>query len=451
MYSDTIAAIATPLAEAALGMVRLSGPDAQSIARRVFSGRLEDRRVAHGWLRDPTSGEVVDEAMAVFMAAPRTYTREDMVEFTCHGGPLPPQRTLEILLHQGARPANPGEFTLRAFLNGRLDLAQAEAVLDVVQARTRPGLQLALQGLEGRLSREVRRLREALMDPLALLTAQVAFPEDEVEGPDVVQPLQAALGEVQRLIATADQGMVYRQGVRTAIAGPPNAGKSSLLNRLLGQGRAIVTPIAGTTRDTIEETANIRGIPFLLIDTAGIVETDDPIEREGIRRSHAVIGAADLVLLVIDASLPPAQQEAETLRGLAGSRVLVVANKRDLLPGSQEEVPPGRAPDGRPAVLVSALTGEGMDALEQRMAELALGCGPAPMDALVVSSPRHRAALERAADHLAAALGSLDAQMPADFVTIDLTAAVAALGEITGETVQEDLLDRIFSRFCIGK
>ncbi|MBI2886129.1 MAG: tRNA uridine-5-carboxymethylaminomethyl(34) synthesis GTPase MnmE [Chloroflexi bacterium] len=446
MYQDTIAAIATPLGEAALGIVRLSGAQARPIAQRVFSGRLRDRRVVYGHLRDPATGELVDEAMATYLAAPRTYTREDMVDLSCHGSGLLLQRVLQLLLREGARAAEPGEFTLRAFLHGRIDLAQAEAVLDVIQARTQAGLQIALQALEGRLSERVRAVRRALLEPLAYCTALVDFPEDEVEPQDVAGQIAGALAELEGLLRTADQGMVYRQGVRAVLVGRPNVGKSSLLNRLLGRNRAIVTELPGTTRDTLEELANLHGVPFLLTDTAGITESDDPVERLGVERSRLALAAADLALLVLDASQPLEQRDYQLAELLDGRRALVVANKVDL-----PHVLRGDELGQWPWVWASALLGKGMEELEARLAALVLGGEVPPMQTPLVSNPRHKAALERALQHAAAALEGYRGGIPADLVTIDLTSAVAALGEITGETVEEDLLELIFSRFCVGK
>ena len=474
MYQDTITAIATPMGESALGIVRLSGPEALPIAHRVFSRPLRNRRLVLGHLLDPRSGEVVDETMAAYLAAPHTYTREDMVEFSCHGGALPLQRVLEVLLAQGARLASPGEFTLRAFLNGRIDLAQAESVLDIIQAKTQAGLRIALQGLEGRLSKQVRALRSALLEPLAYLTALVDFPEDEIEHQDVSASLEAALQQLQDLTSNAHRGMAYRHGVRTAIVGRPNAGKSSLLNRLLGHNRAIVASAPGTTRDTLEELANIRGIPFCLIDTAGITATTDPLEQLGVERSHQALASADLVLLVVDSSQPLDRRDYAIATPLGGRQVLVVANKRDLPSALRgDELAPARLDEyrsretmtaqplnevaekqqaaGWPWVRTSALTEEGLEELEETMADLVLGGQVAANEALLVSNPRHKTALDQAAQHTSAALDSFRSGMQPDFVTIDLTAAVNALGQITGETVEEDLLNIIFSRFCIGK
>ncbi len=462
MYQDTIVAIATPLGEGALGVVRMSGAEAFAIARRVFSGRLEDHHVVYGHLREPDTGALVDQAMGVYLAAPQSYTREDTVEFTCHGGALLLQRALEALLREGARQAEPGEFTLRAFLNGRIDLTQAEAVLDVIQAKTQLGLNLALQGLEGRLSKQVREARAALLEPLAYLTALVDFPEDEVGQQDVDGELAACLQQLRSLLDSADQGMVYRQGVRTAIVGRPNAGKSSLLNLLLGRERAIVTATPGTTRDTVEEVASVNGVPFVLVDTAGIRTTVDAVEALGVERSRQSIATADMVLLVVDTSEPLDEETCGIAAALADKQVLVVANKRDLPDrlffDGKPQAPAmllaslrGAGKDAWPCVGLSALTGEGFDALAEAMTRAVLGGRSANADAAMVTNPRHKVALVQAVGHLEAGLVSYRQGMPADFVTIDLTAAVAALGEITGENAEQDLLDVIFSRFCIGK
>ena len=445
MYQDTIVAISTPIGESGIGIVRLSGVEAHSIAERVFDGELSDRRLVYGHIFDPDSGEVVDEVLTTYMEAPHTYTREDIVEINCHGGPLPLQRTLGLLLRYGARMANPGEFTLRAFLNGRIDLAQAESVLDVVRAKTAASLRVAVQGLGGRISQPVKEVRGELMSILAYLTARIDFPEDDIEEQEVLQPLKRARERLGELISSADAGMVYRQGVRTAIVGRPNVGKSSLLNCLLRESRAIVTPIPGTTRDTLEEVVNIKGVPFLLIDTAGIIESRDLVESLGIERSRRAVEHADLVLLVIDSAAPIADSDREIIELLDEKEVLVIANKSDL--------PKSAAVEGLPwrVVFTSALTGDGLGELENRMVKAVMGGEVVSSDALLVSNPRHREALERAERHLAQAESGVESSMPDDFITIDLTAALGALGEITGETVREELLETIFSDFCIGK
>ena len=445
MYQDTIAAISTPLGEGGIGIVRLSGKDALSIAKTVFRGKLSHRRLNYGHIIDPDQGEVVDEVLVSYMAAPHTYTREDVVEINCHGGPLPLQRTLQLVLRYGARLANPGEFTLRAFLNGRIDLAQAESVLGIVSARTEASLRLAVQGLEGRLSAAVRAIRSQVMSALAYLTVRIDFPEDEIEPQDIVQPLSKALQSLHGLIATADAGIVYRQGVRTAIVGRPNVGKSSLLNRLLRQDRSIVTAIPGTTRDTIEEVVNLKGVPFLLVDTAGIVRSRDLVESLGVERSRKAIEQADLVLLVIDISEPITDADREIMELVGKKTALVAANKCDL---PQQAEPEGLAWE---VVRISALIGEGLAQLEGRMVDLALGGRVFVSDGLMVQNVRQKEALERAERNLSQALSGTASGLPDDFITIDLSAAASALGEITGETVQDDLLEAIFSNFCIGK
>ncbi|MSQ26588.1 MAG: tRNA uridine-5-carboxymethylaminomethyl(34) synthesis GTPase MnmE [Dehalococcoidia bacterium] len=459
MYQDTIAAIATPLGVGALGVVRLSGSGSESIVAGLFTRPLQDHRAVYGHLTDPETGSRVDEVMALLLSAPRSYTREDMVEVTCHGGPLVVQTVLGLLLRQGARLADPGEFTLRAFLNGRLDLAQAESVLDVIISKTPAGLRLAVDGLSGALSERVRALRGSLLEPLAYLTALVDFPEDEVGTIDVAPAMEQALNGIEALVATAGQGIIYRDGVRTAIIGRPNAGKSSLLNRLLGRDRAIVASVPGTTRDTLEEVANLRDIPFVFVDTAGIGDTVDQIERMGIERSRATADTADVVLFVVDLSRGWDTQDSELARELAGRRVFVVGNKADLPPapwavpseGESQELalPAGAA--GWPGQRVSALTGDGIDELAGSLRRFVLGAAVFDGSEPVVCNVRHRSALERAAGHVRDALRAHHDRLPADFITIDLTSAVEALGDITGEAAQPDLLDAIFSKFCIGK
>lgn len=445
MYQDTIAAISTPLGEGGVGIVRLSGTEARRIAEAVFRGKLSNRRLSYGHIVDPETSEVIDEVLVSYMAAPHTYTREDVVEINCHGGPLPLQQILKLALHHGARLAYPGEFTLRAFLNGRIDLAQAESVLDIVRARTDASLRLAIQGLEGRLSVAIKTIRTRLMSVLAYLTARIDFPEDEIEPQEVIRPLNETLQSLRELLSTADTGMVYRLGMRTAIVGRPNVGKSSLLNQLLREDRSIVTPIPGTTRDTIEEVSNIDGVPFILVDTAGIIHSQDIIESLGVGRSQKAIEQADLVLAVIDMSQPITKADKEILDLIGNKAALIVANKCDL--------PHQAKPDelGREVVFISALSGEGIAQLEERMVRMALGGKVFLSDAPIVNNPRHKDALERAERSLIQALSDIDSGMPDDFVTIDLTATLNALGEITGETVQEDLLETIFSNFCIGK
>lgn len=455
LYDDTIVAIATPPGEGGVGIVRLSGPNALSIMRAIVAparpGAWRPFHMRYGYVVD-AAGARVDEALAVYMRAPRSFTAEDVAEISCHGGPLVLSRVLGMALEHGARQAQPGEFTMRAFLNGRLDLAQAEATLDVIQARTLAGLALAQAQLGGWLSGELRRIRELLLGPLAYVTALVDFPEDEVEPQEVVGPLMEGLQALQRLLATADQGIVYRQGARAALVGQPNAGKSSLLNMLLRADRAIVTAVPGTTRDTLEETANLAGIPVVLIDTAGITETNDQVERLGVARSRAALAGADLALLVIDATAPPSDADRAIAALTEGKPTILALNKIDLL-GLDRRAQDDTFIREQPfdaVVEVSALTGTGIDDLIGAIARVLLH-GAGADGTLLITNPRHHDALARAAGHLRDALAGNTRGAPPDLLAVDLTAAITAIGEITGETVGEDLLATIFSRFCIGK
>ncbi|MBI4318820.1 MAG: tRNA uridine-5-carboxymethylaminomethyl(34) synthesis GTPase MnmE [Chloroflexi bacterium] len=455
MYGDTIAAVSTPVGEGGIGIVRLSGARALDILRRVFVSNRKPAtmpawRLIYGHVFDPDAGTTVDEVLAVSMPAPNTYTREDVAEINCHGGPIALQTILSLCLRYGARLAHPGEFTLRAFLNGRIDLAQAESVLDIVQAKTQVGLHVAMDQLGGRLSSEVKAARQEIVRALAYLTATVDFPEDEVPPEDVAGRIEAATTAVKALLDTADNGMVYRQGLRTAIVGRPNVGKSSLLNALLRQNRAIVTPVPGTTRDTLEETVNLRGLPVVLVDTAGITATEDVVEKLGVERSRHAIQKADLVLLLVDGSSPVEQQDRDIADLCDNVPAIVVVNKADL-PQCIDVTAFCTAISRARWVRTSTLTGEGLAELEEAVVATVFSGQAFASDALLVSNPRHKDALHRALVQLRAARDSLAQNLPADFVCIDLTAAASALGEITGETVTEDLLETIFSQFCIGK
>ena len=451
---DTITAIATPLGEGGVGIVKISGPEAASILRRLFVPAvhgvdgLEPRRLTFGHIRDSETGDVVDEVLAVTMPGPHSYTRQDVVEIQAHGGIVPLRRILGLTLAAGARSAEPGEMTLRAFINGRLDLAQAEAVLDVVQARTEAALRVATEQLGGKLSARVREVRAELVNVLAYLEASIDFVEDEIPPQDVVTPLREIGAALEDILATADRGLIYRQGIRAAIVGRPNVGKSSLLNALLRGERAIVTPIPGTTRDTLEETVNVGGVPLVLVDTAGIrAETGDEVERIGVQRSRAALERADLALLVVDGSQPLTDADWDIAALIGGKPALVVANKCDL---PVLELPDDLFPVA-PRLSVSALTSEGIQELEEAVVELVFGGAVTAADTPLVSNPRHQASMKRALDHVQAAEGGQVDGLSPDLVAIDVREAVDALGEITGETVSEDLLEAIFSNFCIGK
>ncbi len=468
MYEDTIAAIATPPGEGGIGTIRLSGPSAAAIMVRIFvpsSGKrldveeVESHKLMYGTVVDPRTGERVDEALVALMRGPHSYTCEDVVEIDCHGGVVPVQSVLALCLREGARVAEPGEFTLRAFLNGRIDLAQAEAVLDVVQARTDEGLRLAVEQLGGGVSARVKGIRARLLHALAHLEATIDFPEDDVPPADVSPDLRDALDDLVALIASANTGIVLRQGVRTAIIGKPNVGKSSLMNALLRTDRAIVTPIPGTTRDTLEEVVNVRGVPLVLTDTAGLRandDTDDPIERIGMDRTRRALGEADLALLILDGSRMLDMEDLdliEKMKAEAPSMWLAVVNKGDLEQKlNRNTLGQVLGGAGVEVVETSAVKEGGTTVLEERLASLALSGKATPRPGeTVITSVRHRDALLRAHELVESALEGSGRGVAAALVAVDIHGALNALGEITGETVGEDLLDEIFRNFCIGK
>lgn len=459
---DTIAAIATPPGEGGIGIVRISGPAAFSIADRLFTTRagapslLPSHTIHYGLIRDPESGEHIDDALLLPFRKPRSYTGEDVVEFSCHGGPVTLGRVLTLALRAGARLAEPGEFTQRAFLNGRMDLAQAEAVCDQIRARTEAAQRLALRQREGALSREVARLREDLVSALAAVEVTIDFSEEvgDLDYATMAERLAEIRANVERLIATANRGRIYREGVRLCIVGRPNVGKSSLLNALLRENRAIVTPIAGTTRDVIEETAHVRGIPLIAIDTAGLRETEDPVERIGVERARAAIETASLLLFVIDASAGWTEEDASIATQITGRRTVWVLNKVDLI--SQPEIQQMEAitasyRSGSPLVPISATEGTGRELLEETIACLLLGGEGIGVEEVMVSNVRHLHALEEARNSLLEAERTTAETLPPDFISIDLRAALDSLGRITGETATEEIIHRIFHDFCIGK
>ncbi len=468
MDGATIVAIATPPGEGGIGVVRLSGDDAAVIARRVFRQGHGDRppmlrpdrshRLIYGRVVDPTTGEPVDEALLAWMAAPHTYTREDTVELSCHGGSVPVRETLRVLMAAGARHAEPGEFTLRAFLNGRLDLTQAEAVLNVVGARTTEGLRLAVADLGGELGTRLQPARDLLVGLLAYLDAAADFPDDEIPPADVVSEMTAAEAALVDVLAGARAGMLYREGAQVALVGRPNVGKSSLLNALLRAERAIVTPVAGTTRDVIAETVNLGGFgfPVTLLDTAGIAETVDLVERLGIDRSRRAIDAAVAAVLVLDGSVPPGPDDLAVAAMLAARgdqmgappAVVIAINKSDLPAVDQAAVL--ELLPGCPVVEVAATSGLGLPALEAALGgQLRGDSGGQARPALITT--RQRAALDRSLTHLRDAIAMHDAVHPLDLLATDVRAALRAIGEVTGEAIDDAVLTEIFARFCIGK
>lgn len=471
MYDDTISAIATPLGDGGIGVIRISGPEAYQVASRMFRrgskhravdvSKLRSHQLYFGHIVDPDTQQIIDEVMLARMASPRSYTREDVVEISCHGGPLPVRETLKLTLRHGARQASPGEFTLRAFLNGRIDLSQAEAVMGVVSARTSESLRLAVEELQGNLSGRLRPARAALIDALAYLDASADFPEDEVPSLDLGPTLAVAEAELSAVVRSGELGLLYREGAQVAIVGRPNVGKSSLLNALLHADRAIVTEIAGTTRDVVAETITLHGIPATLLDTAGITETMDIVERIGIERSRQAIARASVVMLVLDGSEPATKDDlrvAELLRerfdDINGSNegaphLVIVINKRDLPAGDDHRTVCSLFP-GAPVVEMSSRSREGLDCLEQQLYENLTAVSGESMEPAMVTVRQQRA-LKEALAHIQSARTALDSGIPHDLIAVDVRGALLRLGEITGERVSETILDEIFSRFCIGK
>jgi tRNA modification GTPase len=475
ILDDTIAAIATPPGEGGLAVVRVSGARALAVADKCFLPAGENppkpsaaptHTIHYGKII--RGGKMIDEVLLAVLRAPRTFTREDTVEISCHGGILPAKLVLDTLLENGARLAEPGEFTRRAFLNGRIDLAQAEAVADLIHSRTELALAAANEQLAGKLSQRINRLRDDLMHTLAHVEAHIDFPDEDI-GPDtkaqLLQRLEKGIAFMDELLRTADEGQILRRGIRAAIVGRPNAGKSSLLNQLLGRDRAIVSPVPGTTRDTIEETANIRGLPVVLIDTAGLREARDEIEREGVRRSRESLASAEFILLVLDASEPLTNADESLLAGFSGKKRILVRNKVDLpaklnLPAERgcpqpqqlENVESAAAGDSRaPVIDVCCLSGQGIEALKDAIKEL-VWSGEIKAEMLqVMINSRHQDALRRARASAQMTMDALRSDATLELAAMDLRIAVNAVGEIVGKTATEDLLDSIFSQFCIGK
>ncbi|QJA05862.1 tRNA uridine-5-carboxymethylaminomethyl(34) synthesis GTPase MnmE [Thermosulfurimonas marina] len=455
---DTIAAIATPPGPGAIGVIKISGPEAEGILRRVFRParpreHFESHRLYYGHIVDPESGEPVDEVLVALMRAPRSYTREDVLEIYAHSGYRVLTRILELVLRAGARPAEPGEFTRRAFLNGRLDLAQAEAVEEIIHARSDQALRLALRHLSGGLSERIQALRDRILDLLAVTEVAVDFPEEDVEilSPEEMRRRlsEEVLPEIRRLLASAEEGRVFREGIAVVLAGRPNVGKSSLLNALLREERAIVTPVPGTTRDVIEETAQIAGLPVRLIDTAGLREAADEVESIGVRKAREKLAAADVVVFLVDGSQSPTEEDQRLYEEVRSRPHVVAVNKIDIAPA--ENLSLWRRQFHQTPVFISAKEGRGLEELSRRIFEVAVGHGPAEPPE-IAPNLRQKAALERAKKALERALRLLDQPAPLpELLAVELREALSALSEITGEVTTEDLLDRIFSSFCIGK
>lgn len=455
---DTIAAIATPPGEGAISIVRLSGDDAVTLADQVFKGKdltkVSSHTINYGHFIDPKTREIIDEVMVSVLRAPKTFTREDTVEINCHGGIVPTNKILQVLLTNGARLAEPGEFTKRAFLHGRIDLAQAESVMDLIRAKTDRSMKAALNQLDGELSQLIRNLRQEILDVLAQVEVNIDYPEyDDVEEMTSKLLREKALdvcAKIEQLLVTARQGKILREGLATALVGRPNVGKSSLLNHLLHEDKAIVTDIAGTTRDVIEEYVNVLGVPLKLVDTAGIRETDDRVEKIGVERSRQALDRSDLVILLLNASEPLTTEDIELLQLTQDKKRIIVLNKMDLEPKLDlNEL--YQYVDKAEVLKTSVLKNEGIRELEGHIATLFYGGIENSQTTVLVTNARHIALLEQAKAALEAVLTGLDQELPVDLVQIDMTRAWELLGEITGDSYQDELLDQLFSQFCLGK
>jgi len=457
MYEeDTIAAIATPEGEGGIAIVRVSGTDAENIANRIFTrsrhttaGRLKSHTLYHGRIVDPMAGNMVDEVLLTIMRKPRSYTGEDVVEVHCHGGSFLVKQILGLILSQGARQAEPGEFTKRAFLNGRVDLAQAEAVLDLIRARTAKGAELAVNQAHGELSKHVGELREQLLDILVQVEAAIDFPEEEIEllkRQHLVEEINGLRNKLSIISKSYDWGRLYREGARVCICGRPNVCKSSLINALIGEERVIVTPTPGTTRDVIEEAINLNGLPVVLWDTAGIRETNDQIEQMGVALSRQYLEKADALIVVLDGSTVLTQEDDALLLSVREKKRLIALNKNDL-PQKLEMTEPY---DQKAVVTsVSAKSGAGVESLREALRSLLLGCSIEP--SVMVTNVRHWSKLNRSEQALGRAALALTDGFPPEIIAIDLHDAREALEEIIGTVGNDDILERIFSEFCIGK
>ena len=458
MKTDTIAAIATAVSNSGIGIIRISGEEALNVADRIFRPKKGDRKVSdmeshtvhYGYITD--GEEVIDEVLLIVMRAPKTYTCEDVVEIDCHGGVLVIKRLLETVLKYGARPAEPGEFTKRAFLNGRIDLSQAESVIDVINAKNDMALKSSVSQLRGAVSGKIREIRSVILHELAFIESALDDPEhytlddyqEELRG-----KMTGALNDVEKLLASSDNGKMMKEGIRTVIVGKPNAGKSSLLNLLVGEERAIVTEIAGTTRDILEEQIQIGGIGLNVIDTAGIRDTDDVVEKIGVSRSLEYLGKADLVIYVVDSSTVLDENDRNIMDAIQNKKAIVLLNKSDL--ETQTEAADIRNYLDKPVISISAKEQQGMDVLKETIQEMFFSGNITFNDEIYITNIRHKNALAEAKKSLEMVLQSMADGMPEDFLTIDMMSAYEELGTIIGEAVGEDLVNEIFSKFCMGK
>jgi tRNA modification GTPase len=456
---DTISAISTPRGEGGIGIVRLSGPSSLIIIDKIFlprhkkSDKTKSHRITYGHIVDPDTGERIDEVLVSVMLAPNTYTREDVAEINCHGGSIPLSKILELTLKMGARLADPGEFTKRAFLNGRIDLAQAEAVADIIRARTDLSLKVAIGQLEGHLSKKINQVRTDLVSLLASVEVSIDFPDEELDfitSEDIIHQITDVSDKLNTILATAEDGRIITEGIKGVIVGRPNVGKSSLFNALLKEDRAIVTSIPGTTRDPIEEFVNLNGVPLKLTDTAGIHETDDVIEVESIDRTKAHLDLADIILMVLDGSDALTDDDRHLISLVADKRTIIVVNKTDLPQILEKGEFAVLVPD-TPVICVSTVDESGLHDLKSAIREMVLHRDSVQADPVFVTKAWQKNAIRKAIESLQYAQESIRASMPTELIAVDLRGALNSLGEITGENVSQEILDQIFARFCIGK
>ncbi|HDA9964157.1 TPA: tRNA uridine-5-carboxymethylaminomethyl(34) synthesis GTPase MnmE [Staphylococcus aureus] len=459
MDLDTITSISTPMGEGAIGIVRLSGPQAVEIADKLYKGKhllndVPSHTINYGHIIDPESREVVEEVMVSVLRAPKTFTREDIIEINCHGGILTINRVLELTMTYGARMAEPGEFTKRAFLNGRIDLSQAEAVMDFIRSKTDRASKVAMNQIEGRLSDLIKKQRQSILEILAQVEVNIDYPEyDDVEDATtefLLEQSKEIKQEINRLLDTGAQGKIMREGLSTVIVGKPNVGKSSMLNNLIQDNKAIVTEVAGTTRDVLEEYVNVRGVPLRLVDTAGIRETEDIVEKIGVERSRKALSQADLILFVLNNNEALTQEDYTLYEVVKNEDVIVIVNKMDL----EQNIDINEVKDmigDTPLIQTSMLKQEGIDELEIQIRDLFFGGEVQNQDMTYVSNSRHISLLKQARQTIQDAIDAAESGVPMDMVQIDLTRTWEILGEIIGETASDELIDQLFSQFCLGK
>ena len=453
---DTIAAISTPIGEGGISIVRMSGEDAVKIANEVFKGanlaKVPTHTIHYGHIIDPDTGETIDEAMVTVLRAPKTFTREDIVEINCHGGIVVTNRILQLLLSHGARMADPGDFTKRAFVNGRIDLTQAESVMDIVRAKTDKARKVAEKQLEGGLLHKIRAMRQEILDTLANVEVNIDYPEydaDTVTAKQMADTANSVIKKIDRLLSTAQEGKILRNGLATAIVGQPNVGKSSLLNYLTQSDKAIVTDVAGTTRDTLEEYVSVKGVPLELIDTAGIHHTDDKVEKSGVERSKKALERADLVLLLIDASQELTDEDKALIDETKDKKRIIILNKSDL--GQKLTVDQMKQMTGSEVISTSILKEKNLDQLEEVISKLFFSGIENSNDQVMVTNQRQTSLLQKAKKELQDVVQAVNDGVPVDIAQIDFTGAWDTLGEITGESAPDELITTLFSQFCLGK